>query len=131
MTATATVRKVYRVHGTTDDVATCDLCGREDLKSTVIMIELDEAGNELDAVYMGTDCAAKAAGWTQKDVKAKLKVIDDAAKRELAKRERQIREERSRREAAAFADWAATKYGVTVKARFEQVSHGDVYDALL
>lgn len=62
----------YEVLGTTSDHTDCELCGRADLKGTVAL--KDEDGN---VVYFGTDCAARALGWTQRDVKAAAKTQDD------------------------------------------------------
>ncbi|MFB7823818.1 hypothetical protein [Streptomyces hydrogenans] len=71
--------KAYTILGTTDDVTTCELCGRDELKGTVALCPLDVDGNEDgDAVYFGTSCAAKAAGWTVREVKAGVKAADEA-----------------------------------------------------
>lgn len=79
--------KAYRVLGTTDDVTTCELCGRADLKSTVALQPLDPDGGALgDAVYFGSDCAARAAGWTQREVRQAAGAADRA--REDAQRKR-------------------------------------------
>jgi hypothetical protein len=73
---------VYRVLGTTDDVTTCDHCGRSDLKSTVKLAPLDEDGNvDGDTVYFGATCGAKAAGWTVKSFR-KAATDADRARRE-------------------------------------------------
>lgn len=58
------MRARFRVQGVTDDITTCECCGREGLKRTVRLIELDADGADVDAVYYGTDCAARAAGTT-------------------------------------------------------------------
>lgn len=52
----------YRVRGTTDDVTTCQICGKPELKGTVILDILDEDGNTEEVTYAGTTCAAKLAG---------------------------------------------------------------------
>jgi hypothetical protein len=106
--------KAYRVHGTTDDVTTCDLCGRVELKMTVIMIALDADGNDIEAEYFGVDCAAKAAGWTQRKVKTDAKAAD-TARREAEQADRMRRAEESfAREVENFRTWASGKIGVTV-----------------
>lgn len=51
----------YAVRGTTDDVTTCQICGKPELKGTVILAILDADGNAEDVTYAGTTCAAKAA----------------------------------------------------------------------
>ena len=52
----------YRVRGTTDDVTTCQQCGKPELKGTVILDILDADGNTEDVIYAGTTCAAKMTG---------------------------------------------------------------------
>lgn len=81
--------KVFRVGGTTDEITTCELCGKPELKGTVQMIELDADGNDFTDHYFGTSCAAKAAGWTQKAVTMAVRAADRAKKEaaEKAKRE--------------------------------------------
>jgi hypothetical protein len=59
--------------GTTDDVTTCDCCGRKDLKSTVAL-SFDDA----DPAYYGTTCAAHALRRDAKYVKQQAKSADDA-----------------------------------------------------
>lgn len=80
--------KAYRVAGTTDEATTCDLCGKVELRATVMLIPLDDDGNDDgDAAYFGTSCAAKAAGWTVKDVRAGVKrAADEKREREQAAR---------------------------------------------
>jgi len=56
----------YRVTGTTDEITTCDVCGREELRGTVRLVIGDEEGE----IFAGTSCAAKLAGTTVKDIKA-------------------------------------------------------------
>lgn len=75
--------KVFQVLGTTDEVTTCDCCGREDLKGTIVLKYMTEedAGK---VVYFGSTCGARAAGWTTKELHAKAK----DAQREF---ERQVR----------------------------------------
>ncbi|MFI6496864.1 hypothetical protein [Nonomuraea typhae] len=130
MTATIETVKVFRVHGTTDDVTTCGLCERADLKSTVILIELDADGGDLDAHYYGSECGAKAAGWTQSRFRTALSAALAERQREESARQQRLREERSLREATAFASWATTTYGVTVTRRGDTVTNNDVFHAL-
>lgn len=54
----------YRTAGTTDDVTTCDLCGREELASVVRLELVDAHGTVHGEVFAGTTCAAAAAGRT-------------------------------------------------------------------
>ncbi|GGX40880.1 hypothetical protein [Streptomyces noursei] len=98
----------YKVRGTTNDVTTCEQCGRDELRGTVVLQPLDAEGNpDGDACYFGTSCAAKAAGWTQREVTARIKT----AKNE--ERERQAAERAAIREAqrAFLARWYQEHYG--------------------
>jgi hypothetical protein len=79
MTA-STARKVFKVKGTTNEVTECELCGRVDLKGTIVLATLDADGNEEGVVYYGASCGAKAAGWTTKDVRKAAKTADDDAR---------------------------------------------------
>lgn len=66
--------------GTTDEVSTCDCCGRSELKSTVAL-SIDGG----DAVYYGVVCAARTLGRSAKEVRAGAKKADDdKAAREAA-----------------------------------------------
>ncbi|MGW0920399.1 hypothetical protein ACWD3J_15440 [Streptomyces sp. NPDC002755] len=91
----------------TDQITQCELCGKDELRGTVQMIELDADGNDFEDHYFGTSCAAKAAGWTQKEVKARTKAADQE-KREAAY---QAREEESRRYCQARDSYFVRKYG--------------------
>ncbi|MFM9368085.1 hypothetical protein [Streptomyces sp. Da 82-17] len=101
--------KAFEVRGMTDEITTCELCGREELRGTVQMIELDADGNPDRDLYFGTACAAKAAGWTQRDLKARIKAA------ETARREAGVREREARRDAenAAFEAYLLETYGTS------------------
>ena len=49
----------YRAVGTSDDVTTCELCGREGLASTVVIEFTDENGEGEGEAFLGSDCAAR------------------------------------------------------------------------
>jgi hypothetical protein len=118
MTTTA---KAFRVGGTTDEITTCDQCGREDLKDTVIMIHLDADGEDDGTSYMGRDCAAKAAGWTQAKVR-KLATAAGRAAKEKAERERVVAENARRTEFEKnFAAWLMETHGGTEKEVMKQL----------
>ncbi|MER5501321.1 hypothetical protein ABT096_29530 [Streptomyces sp. NPDC002561] len=85
--------QAYRIKGTTADVTACELCGKQELNGTVVLAPLDVDGAEGDVCYFGTSCAAKAAGWTVKDVKAGIKAATDA-KREAERMEREAEDAR-------------------------------------
>ena len=51
----------YKIHGTTDDITTCDCCGRTSLKQTVAL-EVTEGHDAGDVRFFGTHCAARAMG---------------------------------------------------------------------
>lgn len=88
----STARPAFRVLGTTDDVTTCELCGRDELKGTIRLGVLDADGNVEGTVYYGASCGAKAAGWTTKDVRKAATAADRAAA-EAARAERAAKAE--------------------------------------
>jgi uncharacterized cysteine cluster protein YcgN (CxxCxxCC family) len=67
----------YRIEGTTDEVTSCDCCGRTRLKHTVALLDTDT-----DQVrYMGVVCAAHALKIPSADVRTQAKQADDRAAR--------------------------------------------------
>ncbi|MFD4234245.1 hypothetical protein [Streptomyces sp. NPDC058542] len=100
--------KVYKVKGITDDVTECGLCGRIELKGTVVLASLDADGNEDGGVdYFGTHCASKAAGWTVHEVNERVR---EAARRERNEaRERAI--EAKDRETREYKEYLRKCYG--------------------
>ena len=72
--------KRYTYLGTSDEVTTCDCCGKSELKSTVAISD-DEQGETL---YFGSTCAAKALKVQLADVKRGTAAADRA--KEEAKR---------------------------------------------
>lgn len=100
--------KAYRVAGTTDDVTTCELCSKPELKGTVMLVPLDADGNDDGEVsYFGTSCAARAAGWTVRGVKAGIKRAADEERERKEAARRTVREA----EQKFFADWYLEHYG--------------------
>jgi len=108
MTTTTT----YRVIGTTDDVTTCDVCGRPELKGTVA---LDADG---DITYAGTTCAARLAGRTTRDIRSAARAANEAR----IEADREARRVEAAAEQAEFLAWVATTYGITVD------QSGDLWD---
>jgi hypothetical protein len=113
--------RAYRVTGTTDDVTTCELCHKPELKGTVMLVPLDAEGNEDGEVcYFGTSCAAKAAGWTVKDVRAGIKRAAD--EKQTAERNRRIAEREA--EAKAYNAWVSKTYGTGAPLKDAIRKHG-------
>jgi hypothetical protein len=56
----------------TDEVTTCDVCGRDELRSTTLFRSAD------GEVYAGSECARKVTGWAPKDVRAAVKAAAQA-----------------------------------------------------
>lgn len=84
--AANTTRRIFRVLGTTDDVTTCELCGREELRGTTVLEALDVEGNGTgELLHYGSSCAARAAGWSTREVVTAAKAADDA-RREAERR---------------------------------------------
>jgi hypothetical protein len=67
----------YRVLGTTDDVTTCECCGRADLKGTVALQWTLDGEDVGGPVFFGCVCAARAVGEPAKAIKAAAKSADD------------------------------------------------------
>lgn len=55
--------QAYKMIGITDEVTSCDCCGRTNLKRTIVL-EREEDGV---IVYFGSQCGARAVGWKTKD----------------------------------------------------------------
>lgn len=123
MTAPVTNSKVFRVKGTTDEVTECGLCGRQELKGTIMLAELDEDGTEIGIVYYGASCGAKAAGWTTKDVRVKAKAADQA-KRDA---DRAAMEERSRVFCAKRDEWITANIGPDAWGNFRSYGYRSGY----
>lgn len=70
----------YKAMGFTDDITSCDLCGREELKGTVRLVVRDADGDEAGEVYAGVVCAAKADGRKAAEVRAEAKRAEDEAR---------------------------------------------------
>lgn len=99
--------KMFKVQGANDEVTVCGCCGRDNLKSTVILACLDSDGNPTgEVVRYGTDCAARAAGWTHRDVTVMVR----RANTDAAAAAEQVRAARAN---AAHNDWAAWLYATT------------------
>lgn len=80
--------------GTTDDITSCDCCGREDLKSTVAL-DLDGA-----TVHYGVTCAANALRLPVATVRQGTKRADAAAADSLRSAQAKVA-------AAEFARWVS------------------------
>src|SRR5690606_25085631 len=74
----------YRVKGTTEDVTRCELCGKEDLRKTVVLAVLDADGNEEQVAYYGTDCAAKVTGRRAARIAMEAAEADSSRARQVA-----------------------------------------------
>lgn len=113
--------KAYRVIGTTDESTECDLCGRVELKCTVMLLPLDADGNaDGEITYFGRSCAAKAAGWTVRELNANIKRA--AAEKLSAERDRRIAEREA--EKKAYNAWVAETYGTGAPLKDAIQKHG-------
>lgn len=104
---TAAARRIFRILGTTDEVTACQLCGRVELKGTIMLGVLDEDGNVEETVYYGASCGAKAAGWTTKVVRDSAKAAD----RKRQEAEQAAKDERHRAWTRARDEWIAANIG--------------------
>jgi Cys-tRNA synthase (O-phospho-L-seryl-tRNA:Cys-tRNA synthase) len=60
----------YQILGTTDEVTSCDCCGRTNLKKTVALLVNDFPK------FFGVDCAAAAMGFSKKHITHKAERAD-------------------------------------------------------
>jgi hypothetical protein len=101
----------YAVRGTTNEVTTCEQCGRDELKGTVVLQPLDADGNpDGDCCYFGTSCAAKAAGWTQREVTRRVTAAKKEAKTAAASAARAAFWKARNEETAAYEQWVNETY---------------------
>lgn len=68
----------YVATGMTDEVTTCEKCGKPELKGTIRMSLRDETGEETGEIYAGTTCAARLSGRKAKDLRSEARKADDA-----------------------------------------------------
>jgi hypothetical protein len=83
---TTTQSPQYRYIGTTDEQTQCDKCGRAELRSTVIVAELDQDGNVAEVLHYGSTCAARALSARYGVKVTKAQVMNAAASAELDRR---------------------------------------------
>ena len=77
---------ILRAIGTSEEVTTCDCCGRADLKSTVVMVEIDPDGGQIgDEMYYGCVCAARHSGRPVREIRSEAKTADDRKRIDLAR----------------------------------------------
>jgi hypothetical protein len=69
----------YRVLGSTDDVTTCDVCAKPELKGTVLLTDGEGA-----AIYAGSSCAARLAGRPVASIRTEKVAADKARRAALA-----------------------------------------------
>jgi len=75
----------YQYEGTTDEVTSCDCCGRANLKSTVVLTDLDEGIER----FFGVVCAAKMLKVTSAEVRANAKRATTRNKQRLGRNSKQ------------------------------------------
>lgn len=86
---TTTTNLTYRTAGTTDDITTCDICGKEELAGTVRLEIVADHGAVEGEVFAGTTCAAKVAGRTAAIIAREARDADREG--EIAAREAHFR----------------------------------------
>jgi hypothetical protein len=83
---TTTQAPKFRYIGTTDEQTQCDKCGRTELRSTVLVAELDQDGNVAEVLHYGSTCAARALSSRYGVKVTKAQVMNAAASAELDRR---------------------------------------------
>lgn len=131
---TATARNAFQVLGTTTDITTCELCGRDELRGTIVLAILDTDGNDTgERAHYGTTCGAKAAGWTITEINDRIKAADDAKRAA----EETVLNARRTREFHAMALWAADTFGIVEHKKLRDIKvimafhASDAYTAFL
>jgi len=67
----------YVCKGSTSDVTSCDICGREDLRKTVILHQIDKHDNNfVQVTYAGVDCAARVTDRRQHEMTQIVRNMD-------------------------------------------------------
>lgn len=70
-----------RAAGFTEEIETCDCCGRTGLKGTVRMVIVSPDGDVLsEAGFFGVVCASKHSGLPVKAIRAQARAADEAAR---------------------------------------------------
>lgn len=68
---------MFKTFGTTTEYTTCENCGRENLKKTIVMGIVDVDGNrDGNESHFGVVCAAKLSGRTEKEIKEEVKELE-------------------------------------------------------
>lgn len=76
----------FNLEGTTEEIQTCDLCGRMDLQKTVIIGWLDDDGNKVSQNHYGTTCIYYAMQFAVVDGYDWKKAIKEAERSQRANR---------------------------------------------
>lgn len=71
-----------RILGFTEEITSCDCCGKQDLKGTYAM---DNAG---EVLYFGSVCGQKAAGWSSDEFKANWKGVKSETKKTIVREQK-------------------------------------------
>lgn len=67
----------YTAMGMTDEVTTCEICGKPELKGTIRLLVQDPDGNVEGEIFAGTTCAGRKSGRPVKDLRSEAKKADD------------------------------------------------------
>ena len=78
--------KQYKFVGSTDTVTQCGCCGKENLKKTIVLQNVESG----DFVYYGSTCGARALGWEVKAFNAAASAADKNARLARAQRNQKI-----------------------------------------
>lgn len=97
--------EALKLKGSTREVRSCDKCGRAELAGTMILIAVNEVGEEYgDRLYYGTSCAATALKVSRAKIKQTVAVLDRQRLQELF-------QEATGAWMKRRADWLAEHYG--------------------
>ena len=101
--------KTYKTLGISQYITTCDCCGRSELKSTVIMKEIETE----KVVYFGSTCATRNSGIDKKTINSDLKKIHIAE--QILKRARIVEAKKEYRKSSEYLNLEIAR----IKANFK------------
>lgn len=112
----------YRVHGTTDDTDACEICGKVDLRSVVMLAVLEDGTETGELIYVGTTCAARAlAQRGTRTTAAKVRGAAGTAERVITQ---------ARKFADEFRDISVNDYIAANSVAYLNANRGDITAAL-
>lgn len=93
------------IRGSSDEVTTCGICGRSELKGTMVLETPDG-----ETIYCGSDCGARLAGKPAAALRKEQKAADDRKKDEERKARAAAQAAAAGDEEAKIMFWLRSQY---------------------